>query len=349
MRSKMKNIDPIKIKIDKEMYHFFKQEATIFEAYKNDQEKFVINHILSRLLVGFYEQYSEKISGQYKSMKKILTTFIDDPVGLDSAIKQLIEDRAQEETPKLDDGNTKEISIRPTADTDEIISEINKSMQETNETQAGYYRRMFYSYSRLPMFERERILHCETVKKLEEACKKHREVALSFWSNNKREDHRVLPYSLIHGLDERYNYLLCQEYNEKEKRPMTRSFRLCRIKVKATYRTDEQFDNTVLKHFEKMIKLSPQHSINEDTETVIEMTESGRASFRSIYNNRPIQDRIEGPDSNGIYTYYFSCSQKQLFLYFRRFNPGEARIIKPESLKQELREFHTRQLEDLKG
>lgn len=345
MRKKLEHTNPIKITIPQELYSFLKQDADNFEVYKSNEEQFVMNYILSPLIAGYFERYREKISGQYRRMQKLLCSYIGDSDKLDAAIKQLIEDKAQDEAPELKGGKTRHISIRPTAETDDIISQIDQSMQETNETVAGYYRRMLYSYSALPMYERERIIYYKTVSTLERACADHEELVLSVGSK-KNNDHRVMPYKVVHGLDERYNYLLCQEYDEEKEKLMAVSFRLSRINPRRTY-TYGNLDPKVKGFLEKMEEHGPQYSINEYADVSVELNEAGRRDFRRIYQGRPIKYRKDKADSHGVAQYHFSCSLDQLFLYFRRFNPGGIKILNSDSINMDLLRFHSRHVAEL--
>lgn len=154
----------------------------------------------------------------------------------------------------------------------------------------------------------------------------------------------VMPYKLVCGSDEQFNYLLCQEYREDLGKYLAVSYRMCRIVNVADSAYSQPFDEKVLSYLERMEKYGPQYNINEVTETVVELTETGVLDFRRIYQGRPKPDRVDKPDSHGIARYYFSCSQDQLYFYFRRFNPGQARIIKPEKLKEQLKCFHENHL-----
>lgn len=346
MKKKIENTNPIKITIPSDLYNLLKQDAENFEVFKNGNAQFVINHILSLIIAGYYEQYQEMISGQYKRMQALLSSYVGNSQKLNEIINTLIEDKAANESPEFVRGKTKAISFRPTSETDDIIPLIDRSMQETQETQAGYYRRMLSSYSKLPMYERERVLNYKSVSILEKACDDEQEVVFSI-RNKHGSIHRVIPYKIVHGLNERQNYLLCQEYDSYREQQIATSYRLCRIVNPRTAFHYEKIQKSVKEFLEKMEKYGPQYSINEDIETCVELNESGQASFRSIFNERPIYTHVDVPDESGTAKYYFRCSQNQLYLYFRRFNPGEARIIEPKMLQEKLLEFHSKHVVEL--
>lgn len=347
MGNKLEHINPIKITIPQEMYSFLKRDADNFEVYKNNEEQFVMNHLLSPLIAGYFEQYREKISGQYRRIQKLLDSYIGGSDKLDIVIRQLIADKAQDEAPVLRSKKTRHISIRPTTETDDIISQIDKSMQETNESIAGYYRRMLYSYCALPMYEREKIIYYKTISKLERACIDHEELILSV-GDKKDNDHRVTPYKIVHGQDERYNYLICQEYDEVKRKMTAVSYRICRIRVRRTYKYG-QMDATVIRFLEKMEENGPQYAINKDVSVDVQMNETGRKDFRRIYQGRPVKYKRDDVDDNGMTIYHFSCSIDQLFYYFRRFNPGTFRILNSNELNERLLRFHSAHIKALEN
>ena len=79
-------------------------------------------------------------------------------------------------------------------------------------------------------------------------------------------------------------------------------------------------------------------------ETCVLLTPAGKRSFKHIYFGRPKVDRNEITPA-GNYRYYFICSTEQLYRYFRRFNPGEAIIEYPTTLRDRLIDFHVKSLE----
>lgn len=91
-------------------------------------------------------------------------------------------------------------------------------------------------------------------------------------------------------------------------------------------------------HLQSMIKYGPQFAINDDVESCVRLTDTGVNSFTRIYSGRPTPNRIEKDGVDCLY--FFTCSQDQLFLYFRRFGPGEAEVISPNPLRQRMIEFH---------
>lgn len=339
MRKNIENIDPIKITIPEELYSLFEQDAKNFEFYDYAAGKFVINKFLSALIVGYFPVYHRKIAGQYAEMKEILSASIKDDKELNAVISRLIRSRAMSESRTLERGKTRTVSIRPNSENDQTITEINRTMRETNETQAGFYRRMFDSYFTLPMYEREKLIYYKETEKIEKACAAQREIKIMVSKTDRVRDHIVIPYKIVQGKDERFNYLLAQEYNDYEARAKVVSFRLSRVSVLLETGSDERLDPLVLKHLKMTEAYSPQHSINDDNEILIELTKEGLTSYRSIYHNRPHCNSFDTTE-DGKTIAHFCSSLDQLFFYFSRFNPGEAVILNSDELTNRLYVFH---------
>ena len=58
-----------------------------------------------------------------------------------------------------------------------------------------------------------------------------------------------------------------------------------------------------------------------------------------IYFGRPTVSRKEKAE-DGSMLYYFQSSTDQVYRYFIRFNAGEAEVLYPEQLRDNLRKFY---------
>ena len=160
---------------------------------------------------------------------------------------------------------------------------------------------------------------------------------------NLKAMHHVIPYELTHGSEEKFNYLLGQEYSRTLKRNMAVSYRLCRIKRPSYDLSSGTLEAPVRDNLEKSKKNSPQYAINEDAETCVRLSEKGQQSFKSIYFGRPVPKRSE-KQKDGSSLHYFKSSLDQLYRYFVRFNAGEAEVLYPEQLRERLRRFYVNAL-----
>lgn len=337
----------IKIGVSKALRNELKRDAEGFEVFKGEEQTPTVNRLLNKLIYHYYEEYREEINEQARSFRDTLRPFIPDPDELEKAVSLLAEtEEARDKQSGKNDGTP--IKFLPAGEHKGYIQGILPELDRLNRPYADEFRRVLYRYSRKASYERERIVYRDVWETLERVCGKENTELRFIYRDDPARVRIVIPYKATYGSDGRYNYLLCQEYNRKEKRMTAVSYRLCRIVNPREYPTGQAIEPEVRKYLEKMEKYGPQYSINEDTITCVELTKEGRTSFRGIYQGRPDYDREDKPDERGNVKYYFSCSRTQLYLYFRRFNPGEARVLYPEQLNEELKEFHEKHLETMK-
>ena len=338
------NTEDIRILFPNPLLLSIKRDAESFEVLSKSGESINLNRFLSSLISGFYREYQEENAGRHDRLLALIDPYVPEKRKKTELLEKLIREESAETERSNPPGPGRKISLRPTKETDQIILEIREGLRG-GETLAGYFRGMFLAYVKRPIYERERIIFRKTSDFLEEACRTRRAVVFTT-RDNPGFLHRVIPFDLAYGPDEMYNYLLCQESSAQGK-PLPTSFRLCRIINPRFAVGKAEMDRETEQFLRKMKQYGPQFPFNQDIETCILLTETGRDTYRQIYQGRPVPDRKEDPDDQGNTLWYFRCSQTQLYQYFRKFNPGEARVIAPESLKNSLRRFYKRQLEYL--
>ena len=198
------------------------------------------------------------------------------------------------------------------------------------------FRRLFSSYLTLPTYTRERIIYKENYDLLTQAIESGKSVTFNT-TKNRDITHIVHPYKIVFGTEEIFNYLLCSEM-DSEGILRARTYRLCRIENLRNSKTNVNFTDKVKEYLERMIKYSPAYEINGFDEICVHLTEAGHKSYSMVYYQRPQYTRIqvEGPG----YLYFFNCSAEHIERYFRRFNPGEAVVLKPNKLNQRIQEFY---------
>ena len=335
----------VPIRIDRAL----RRDAEYFEIYKRNGD---VNYrgFLSMLLIGYHEKYQKEMKRKTDRIRECVEKEVLNPDQAERLSKDLIRLAFSKEESKKDKQKKVQISLRARKDTSSIINQIIANLPDS-ESWSSYFCDMFSAYCDKPIYERERIIFFRNTVELKEACEKKSGLIFAL-VDHPAKFHYVIPYEFIYASDELYNYLLGQEWDEETQTYKARSFRLCRIlDPKQDRSIDTSIDENVERHLEMMKKYGPQFQINEDIETCVRLTKDGRKSFRSIYQGRPVRIRKNNeeskPDEKGNIDYYFECSQEQLFFYFRRFNPNEAKIIYPESLKNLLREFHQDHLKDM--
>ncbi len=338
MMKKIENDEKIDIYMSPRMKQELIEDATRFEAFFNKDGNVIVNNFLSELIAGYYEPYKEERNKLAASIKAELAPYID---------KKKAEDIASALTCKLvhrhksygDDSDDARISYKPTIKTDWIFTEL-KDPKAPKIKLSTYLRQMFSSYLSMPMYERERIIFKAKTDKLLEYCQNRTPICFTSSTAPKGMIFHVVPYDLVHGSDEMFNYLIGQTYDEENHRYLTATFRLCRLGTPSKDGSTEKLQKDVKTHLEKMKRCGPQYVINENREDAcIQLTESGQKSYASQYLGRPNTTRREYLE-NGRCNYYFENATRQLYHYFRRFSPKEAIVIFPESLKEDIKAFH---------
>ena len=318
------------------------RDTELFEVFIGKNEKAAINTFLNALIPGYFEQYKQELTRQETGIHSLLSPYIPDKSELNRIVEKMIaeshpedhQDHRQKSVP---------ISFKPRGRAVAINAEIEQTAYKSNVSRSGYYKNMLLSYSRKPMYERERLVYHEDTDKIIKALNNRKKQELIFTSrDNPHVIHTVLPYRLAHGADEQFNYLIGQE--KVGRRYMACSYRLRRIIVSGTQPAESSFDPKTKEYLDLMQYYDPQYAINEHTETCIEFTEKGLKDFRRIYTGRPKLVAEDGSKTR----YLTFCSQEQLFNYFKRFNPGEALILYPEKLNTALSGFHEKHLAALK-
>lgn len=349
MKEEMINTETIKINIPEALFRSLSSDMANFEVFKRDGEQVNVSGFMNSLIAGYYDQYQDELKKHTERTRYLLAKYIVDEQKLNQATSEIVSDEESQEPSARKTVNSKTIKFRPKNETEGIVLEIEKKRQAANESISGFFRNMLLSYLQNQVYEREKIIYYHNTAIIEKACSQGQEITFTT-RDNPLFIHKVIPYGMRHGPDELFNYLLCQEHNKANGKMSPMSYRLCRIVNPRATSTSIRIENDVRRYLEKMEKYGPQYLIKEDIATCIEFTPAGRKSFQRLYQGRPIADPSdEKPDENGNMKYHFSCSQDQIFLYLRRFNPGEAKVLYPEELKLRLVEFHQKHLSCLEA
>lgn len=304
------------------------EDAKLFEVFKQGSSDVNFNRFLGNLLLGYYDYYYSESRDLTNLVTGILHThmpsmLVDDVNLLSTEIINRIA------IPEVNYSKNKRVktSIKPTSKTESIIQDImdaNKSDSISNT-----FARLFRSYLEKPVFVREQIIYSETYEVLREAIAKKKTIAFS--TTRKKDMIRIVfPYEIATGTEELFNYLLCAEYDSNGKL-RARTFRLSRIEHIHKCHKTVDLNDTVKDYLERMKRYGPAYEINDSEECCVFLSEEGHRSYNFIYYQRPQYLRIE-KHKDGYY-YFFDCSKDHLVRYFRRFDPGQAVIQKPEWLK----------------
>lgn len=316
-------------------------DAALFEVFKKDGYTINRNRFLSLLVIGYYSAYVSECRQQYENTLENLQQYIQNTTIRKAAAESILNRVILPEIPKRKGKNPVKLSLKPTAETEGIILNIADSLS-VDDYVSQYFCRMFMSYAKKPLYERERLIFSNTAQMIISACKNKRPVTFTtIW--NTKIVHEVIPYELAVGQDEMFNYLLCQERNIKTGILEARAYRLNRITRFNFSASTESLTNEIIHYLELMKKSGAQYPINDEDEICVRLTDYGVISYNRIYHGRPKYVRIE--HTNEGHLYYFQCSKDQVFFYFRRFEAGAAEILYPKLLRERMIRFHTMAIE----
>ena len=329
----MSDLEKLSIYVPRAIAIALDRDAELFEIFKRDGRTINRNRFLSQVLLGYHDSYTEELSRLADAVSKA----VEDSVGNVTDRSNLVHKIVQAVSPSMPDGqrgaDIKRLSLKPTYQTEGLIREILDDLGNDNRSQ--YFYGMLASYCDRPSSMRERIVFKESIALLEDACRKRRMVSFSTtW--DKTTIHRVVPYKLVAGQDERLNYLLCFEEENQDRQ--TLAYRLCRISRPHILSTSATLPEYAYRHLALMEQHGPQFAINDDEQACVRLTPKGAITYQRVYLGRPAYERVEHVEGGDLY--YFNCSDDQLFLYFRRFGPGEAEVIAPASLRDRVIAFH---------
>lgn len=338
-------MDKINVYVPDNIGIMLENDAVMFEVYKRDRKTINKNRFLGMLVTGYYDDYVTEMRSAYE---KILTAIETEKLSVYE--KEQIADKILRETvlptvPSRKGKNPKRFSLKPTKNTEILLEQILLELGD-NDYISQYFCRMFMGYCDKPFSKREQIIFKSNYEMLMAACTTQKSLTLkTIWNTN--DIHEVIPYKVVTGTEEMFNYLLCAEINRNTGKQEARAYRLNRIDRLNYGRSMKVIDDTVRRYLDMMIKYGPQYMINEEEETCVRLDPYGIKSFNKIYYGRPQYDRIEKKDDQ---TYlYFRCSLDQLFLYFKRFENGSAEVLHPESLRNRMIKFHEDAIEVYKG
>ncbi len=336
----MSNLDKINIFIPISINHILENDVRLFEIFKKDNQTPNMNKFLSLLISGYYNSYMESLRRQYNHIHSLLHPLLNNLTSNSDVTEKILNIVFQASTTERKEKRPVRISLKPTALTENII------LQIINSTEIGGYVspflcKMIMDYCSLSLDERERIIFSESYSLISDACQNKQAISFStIW--NPTVLHTVLPYKIVTGQGEMFNYLLCQERDSDTSIPYAKTYRLNRIS-KPNFAKPDILDTTIQQRLNRMHLYGAQYIINDDEESCVFLSNNGVRLYNRIYYGRPSFSHIEEVE-NG-YKYFFNCSKDQLIFYFRRFSDGDAIILSPDSLKQDIISFHQKALD----
>ena len=317
-------------------------DAKMFEVYKKDGRTINRNRFLGKLITGYYDDYVEEERIAYHAIISAIETdkLIDEEKKqiTDNIIKTIVHPALSSEKRK----HSEKLSLKPTKDTKFLIMQIIDNLG-SDDAISQYFCRMITSYCRNSFRKREQIIFKKNYEYLRNACKDNRNIIFNtIW--NDQHFYEVVPYCVVTGPEEMFNYLLCAEIIPGTGEQKARAYRLNRIREIKSGKGVKSIDSTIRSYLDRMIRYGPQYEINN--EACVRLSSLGIELFNKIYFGRPRYERIE-KEGNQNY-YYFQCSEDQLFLYFKRFEKDTAEILYPMTLRERILNFHKEVLDAYK-
>ncbi len=339
MSNKINYMEKIDIYVPETIGMQVQSDCRSFEVLKKNGD-INRNLFLRRLLVGYYDKYNDSIREKSDTIKRILSEYDPSHSYNNDIINSILNKAILPQSPSRKGPNPIKLSLKPSKDMSTLMMRLKNSVISPDSL-SQYLCRMIMSYCGLPFYQRERVLFKDLCDDLSYYCQNNMPIAFSTkW--NPDVIHEAIPFDVITGKEEMYNYVLCAEYNPEKDRQETVAYRINRLINVNHSRIDNSIDSTVHKHLKEMVRLKSQYTINDDEEVRVRLhnnePRNGTKSYSKIYFGRPEAYRRE---QNELYEdLFFKGSSQQLFLYFRRFGE-EAEIISPEWLRTKMEEFHT--------
>ena len=335
--------EKISIYLPEEAEQTLLEDAMRFEILKKDGVTVNRNRFLGMLFSGYYDAYARECREKYEAARACLAPYIKGEALLEEAAEAVFQNALLPVSHGKRERPAAKCSFKPTADTEGVLQEIEDGLAPSDSL-SGYLCRMLLTYCEKPLPEREQILFQETYEKLQTAAQAKRCVT---FSTNRRPDllHIVLPTGVFVGQDEMYNYLLGMEQDPETGEKKAATFRLNHIQGLRNSAVRMTLTPEVKRDLDRMREHGAQYTIRGDLPAVLALTDKGRKMYLRVYQGRPKPDRIEERD--GCHWFYYSCSEDQLFFYFRKFEGGTFFIQEPESLRKRLLAFHAGALADL--
>lgn len=339
----MSELERVYVFIPEYIKNRLEEDCELFEIYKNynnDENEINLSHFCNLLIIGYDEMYIQ----ENNDVRNAIETELD-KTHLREEDKNSISTKIIRNLGFIDinlnkDENYVRIGFKPINDSEDIISRI-KTEYAGKRKASEYFRNMFINYCSKPLYIRERIIFSQNYKDITRACRRKQYLTFSTIWNPKKKI-KIMPYKVAVG-QEMFNYLLCAGINELTGEQEARTYRINRIDKCRSDNDNEQISDLIKKHLELMSENGPQFAINDDEKYCVRLTPKGVKSYNRIYLGRPkaIKREMVGED----YYYYFNTSENQIFLYFRRFGPGEAEVISPQGLRDKIIRFHRGALE----
>ena len=323
-------MEKLKIYVTERIANILEKDTEGFEFFKKDGRTVNKNALLTNLIVNYYNSFTQQQTELVAFLKsKINSTASVKEKNLNDLCFDLCEKLNERSAAPNGEKFDKLVSLKPTKESEPVIEYI-ESYCLMGRTLSEYFRSMFASYAALPQDKRELIIFKQQYDAITKAIREKKRVFVTTrWGVHQKTE--CAPYDIANSKEELHCYVLAAAKS-------CYTIRLSRIVSVTQLASDAEFTENQIRIFEKMKTYGPQFNYgNNEEEVLVELTERGMEKFKKIYVHRPVPDRVENN------YFYFNCSHTQIVQYFVRLG-ADARIIYPQSVRDEVCAFHRRAL-----
>ena len=313
------------VKVSNKIVEILDRDMEIFN--QKNRNSMINKIILTYLKIKNQDDIQEKMFYDIKNMD------VNMSAEKEKKLKEIIRKNLYG-TLKIKKGNSKLINFHLNKKTFQECKSLGENL---NYFDTEFFRVIFEWYSLKAKYKREQILFYEEMSTIKEAIDKKYELEFKVKDNNGKllKITNSYPFGIFESKDENYNYLVTVDNNEK-----IYSTRISNIMNLLLIRKIFSVSKEVQEKVKERIK-NRYYGMGNIIRCKIEFTEIGYRNFKVISHLRP--KPIEQDQKNRILT--FTEPEDSLFFYFRQFGEN-IKILEPESLKQKLKEFYKKALEN---
>lgn len=326
----------IDIYVPDEVAKLIHDDGMLFEFFKDDSMTLNQNEFLTELICGYYSTYVEETNRYLTDLQKRISQYVHDADEEKKLADKILNEIVFPEYTSKGRKNVSCLRLKSTKKLQGLFNAVSYDVL-ADASVSKYFRNILISYSKKPLSQREKIIFADTYNAMLDACKhnRHMDIVLSFSSG---KVHHVIPYCVVSGYEDMFNYLLCEEINSEDGSSKAKTFRINRISSFSRSKDSGAVSPKAKENLERMLHLSPQYAFNDDKPICVRMNPSGKDLFRKIYHHRPTP--VEVKKEGDQFRFYFNCSIAQASLYFRKFEQDTIEILEPVELKEDLTRFY---------
>ena len=200
-----------------------------------------------------------------------------------------------------------------------------------------YLGRLFESYAKLAIKDREKCIFAENYEIIESAISERKCISVNISAQDSIKTLQIKPYKLLADIFTEYYYLVgyaCDQPNGEYK---IATFRVSRLNNPKKCRGDYLTPSEEFALEQRLEDVSPAYLQNKAVMVKVIMTRAGEDNYFRILRNRPNaikKETMRNKDSDYTVKYTFFGSEFQIANYFHQFG-ADAVITEPRELHDE--------------